>query len=210
VGIAVCKPFSGGLPKLRFPALCVCRGERPPRPCGAPLHRGEFLLRGTLVHSPLWRGGAERRGGFSVPGPFPEGAPAAAGGVARKSAALFTSNQEERAPRVFCLKTRIRGCLPSIRVRIWVFPSREGGLCRPASISAWANRRVWRDGCSEELWGVLYSVGASWFSGAYSPFTGLSSTAGVLSRLLNRQARRFGFRPYIRAGLRHGDFLPEF
>jgi hypothetical protein len=79
---------------------------------------------------------------------------------ASKRGALFPLNKEERAPRVFCRKTQFRVVLLYIRVRIGYFPSREGGLCRPASISARANRRKWRDDRSEEPWGVPYSIAA--------------------------------------------------
>jgi hypothetical protein len=140
-------------------------------------------------------------GGYRVCKPFLGGlpgitAPAAAGGVARKSAALFNLQlRRKSAARVLSQNTIPRLSSFHTGTDFDIRPV-KAAFAAPRAFQLRANRRGWRDGCSEELWDVLYSVGVSWFSGAYSPLTGLGSTAGALSRLLVQQARRFGVRPY--------------
>jgi hypothetical protein len=170
VDIAVCKPFLGGLPGLQPPAL---RAD--------PFWEGVFVRPG-----PILRRGS-RRSGWGW------------GACAQKRGALFLNLKKKERRACFVSKH------DSAVVSFYTgtdrgFPSREGGLCRPASISL---GRTAANGATVAqmnfgMWCIqLARVG---FPGRAHRLTGLGSTAGALSRLLIQQARRSGFRPYIRAG----------
>jgi hypothetical protein len=106
---------------------------------------------------------------------------------------------------VFCFKTRFRGCLLLYGYGPGIFRPAKAAF---AALQAFLLGRTAANGATAAqmnfgMWCIqLARVG---FPGRAHRLTGLGSTAGALSRLLIQQARRFGFCPYIRAGLRRMD-----